>query len=140
MLLSAHYGRRVMGPLSRMVRAVPRTPYGPLNSLLHAGSLPPEIMSAILHGVLVGPVAPTLEQRAMIEAPTLVLGHRFDLLHPFDDASNLIDQVPDGRLLKARSPLELRLRPDRLTEEIGAFVDEVFATDTAGSAANGHTP
>jgi hypothetical protein len=129
-----------MGPLSRAVRAVPRTPYGPLNSLLHAGSLPPEIMSAILHGVLVGPVAPTLEQRAMIEAPTLVLGHRFDLIHPFDDASNLIEQVPDGRLLKARSPLELRLRPDRLTEEVGAFVDEVFATDTAGAAANGHTP
>ena len=90
-------------------------------------------MSAILHGVLVGPVAPTIEQRRRIEAPTLVLAHRNDLIHPFDDAANLVEQIPDGRLLRARSPLELRLRPDRLTEEIAAFLDELWSSPVADS-------
>ena len=65
-------------------------------------------MAAILHGVLVGPVAPTLEERSAIDAPTLVLGHRNDLIHPFDDAANLTDQLPNATLLTAASPLELR--------------------------------
>jgi pimeloyl-ACP methyl ester carboxylesterase len=138
MLLAAHYGRAVMEPLSRLLRRLPRTPFGPLNSVLHAGSLPPEAMSAILHGILVGPVAPTLEERAAITAPTLVLGHRFDLIHPFDDADNLVNQVRNGRLVPARSPVELRLRPDRLTAEIGDFLDSVWtppAVDRRNGAA-----
>jgi pimeloyl-ACP methyl ester carboxylesterase len=127
LLLAAHYGRRVVGASSRLLARLPRTPFGPLNSLLQAGALPPELLSSILHGVLVGPVAPTLDQREAIEAPTLVLAHRFDLIHPFDDALNLVSQVRDGRLVRARSPLELRLQPERLTGEIVAFLDEVWA-------------
>jgi hypothetical protein len=117
----------VVGASSRLLARLPRTPFGPLNSLLQAGALPPELLSSILHGVLVGPVAPTLDQREAIEAPTLVLAHRFDLIHPFDDALNLVSQVRDGRLVRARSPLELRLQPERLTGEIVAFLDEVWA-------------
>lgn len=126
LLLAAHYGRRVVGATSRLLSRLPRTPFGPLNSLLQAGALPPELLSSILHGVLVGPVAPTLDQREAIEAPTLVLAHRFDLIHPFDDAVNLAAQVRDGRLVRARSPLELRLQPERLTTEIVSFLDEVW--------------
>jgi pimeloyl-ACP methyl ester carboxylesterase len=132
LLLAAHYGRRVVGLSSRLLARLPRTPFGPLNSLLQAGSLPPELLSSILHGVLVGPVAPTLDQREAIEAPTLVLAHRFDLIHPFDDAVNLAAQVRDGRLVRARSPLELRLQPERLTTEIVSFLDEVWAPDRTG--------
>lgn len=128
MLLAAHYGRAVMQPLSTLMGHLPRTPIGPLNSVLQACSMPPAVVSAILHGVLVGPVAPTLEERAAITAPTLVLGHRFDLIHPFDDADNLVKQVRNGRLVPARSPVELRLRPDRLTSEIGDFLDSVWAS------------
>jgi pimeloyl-ACP methyl ester carboxylesterase len=134
LLLAAHYGRRVLRLASGAVRRVPRTRYGPLSSALHAAGLPPEAMSAILHGVLVGPVAPTIEQRRRIEAPTLVLAHRNDLIHPFDDAVNLVEQLPDGRLVRARSPLELRLRPDRLTEEIAAFLDQLWSPSAGPSA------
>jgi pimeloyl-ACP methyl ester carboxylesterase len=132
LLLAAHYGRRVVGLSSRLLARLPRTPFGPLNSLLQAGAQPPELLSSILHGVLVGPVAPTLDQREAIEAPTLVLAHRFDLLHPFDDAVNLAAQVRDGRLVRARSPLELRLQPERLTTEIVSFLDEVWAPGRTG--------
>ena len=126
MLLAAHYGRSLMRVVSGGFRRLPRTPYGPLNSLLHAASLPPEVMAAILHGVLVGPVAPTLDQRSEIAAPTLVLAHANDLIHPFDDAVNLAEQMPKASLVRARSPLELRLRPDRLTDVIANFLVDTW--------------
>ena len=33
------------------------------------------------------------------------------------------DELPNGRLLQANSFVELRLTPDRLTDEIAAFLD-----------------
>jgi pimeloyl-ACP methyl ester carboxylesterase len=93
--------------------------------VLDAGSLPPEVMSAILHGVLVGPVVPTQEQRESIQVPALVLAHSNDLIHPLNDARNLAAQLPRSRLVQARSPLELRLSPRRLTAEIADFLAEL---------------
>jgi pimeloyl-ACP methyl ester carboxylesterase len=125
MILLAHYGRPVMRFTSDVLAQLPRTPFGPLNSLLNAASLPPQTVAAVLHGVLVGPVAPTQEQRRAISAPTLVLAHRNDLIHPFDDATRLVEQLPNGVLVRARSPVELRLRPQRLTQEIVTFLDSL---------------
>jgi len=122
LVLAAHYGRRVMTVTSGLMRRIPRTRYGPLNSLMNAVSLSPDSMAAVLHGVLVGPVAPTSEQRRAIEAPTLVLAHRHDVIHPFDDAASLVKRMRNAVLVRARSPLELRLRPRRLTDEIVAFL------------------
>lgn len=138
MLLAAHYGRPVVRALTDLVRRVPRTSWGPADSLLGAASSSPEVIAAILHGVLVGPVAPTLDARQQIEAPTLVLAHSNDLIHPFDDAVNLERQLPNARLERARSPIELRIRPDRLTECISDFLREIDhdtdpATADAGS-------
>jgi pimeloyl-ACP methyl ester carboxylesterase len=122
MALAAHYGRRVMYLTSGLARRIPRTRFGPVNSALNAASMSPDSASAVLHGVLVGPVAPTQEQRSAITAPTLVLAHRNDVIHPFDDAVNLVARMPNGVLIRARSPLELRLWPRRLTEEIVEFL------------------
>lgn len=127
LLLAAHYGRPAMGFLADALRRIPKTPWGPLNALLHAGALPPEVSSAILHGVLVGPVAPTVEQRSAIVAPTLVLAHSNDLIHPFNDAVNLVGQLPNARLERARSPLELRLRPERLTDCVASFLEDTYS-------------
>ena len=130
MVLAAHYGRRVLNVTSGMASRVPRTPLGPLNSVLNAFSLPPDVTSAVLHGVLVGPVAPTQEQRRAVTVPTLVLAHRNDLIHPFDDAVGLVARMPNAALIRARSPLELRLRPGRLTKEIVAFLHEIEPPST----------
>ncbi len=86
---------------------------------------------AILHGVLVGPVAPTSEQRAAMAIPSVVVGHRADRLHPLDDARRLARELPQARLLEARSVFELRLSPERLTAEIAAFLDEVWSGESA---------
>jgi pimeloyl-ACP methyl ester carboxylesterase len=132
LLLAFHYARLPMGVLTGAMRRVPRTHLGPLDSVLNAASLDPEQIAAVLHGVLLGPVAPTYEQRVAITAPTLVLAHRADVLHPFSDARSLAGQVPWAQLVQARSPLELRLRPRRLTAEIAAFLDRLWTS--AGGA------
>ena len=128
MVLAAHYGRRWMNVSSSLMSRLPETKFGPLNSVVNAVSTPPDVMAAVLHGVLVGPVAPTQEERRAIDAPILVLAHRNDLIHPFDDAINLVERLPNAVLVRARSPLELRLRPERLTAE---FVSFLSGLDTA---------
>src|SRR6185437_4071086 len=111
LLLAVHYGRGVLNLASGLVRRVPRTRLGPLNSILNALASPADTTSAVLHGILVGPVAPTQEERRAITVPTLVLAHRNDFIHPFDDAVRLVERMPNATLVRARSPAELRLRP-----------------------------
>ena len=55
-----------------------------------------------------------------------MIGHRYDIIHPFSDAGMLADELPNGRLLQANSIVELRLAPERLTDEIAAFLDECW--------------
>jgi pimeloyl-ACP methyl ester carboxylesterase len=125
-VLGLHYCDRTAGFATALVRRVPRSGYGPLDSVLNAASLKPDSMAAVLHGLLVGPIAPTDDQRSAMTRPALVLGHRADLIHPFSDAVGLARQLPNARLLPAHSLLELRLRPRRLTAEIAEFLDDVW--------------
>jgi len=127
LLLLVHYAQPLLRLTSAALRRVPRTRFGSLNSFVHAASLPPDSMAALLHGILVGPVSPTQEQRSHIAAPALVLAHSNDLLHPFNDAASLAKQLPSATLVRARSPLELRLRPGRLTDAIADFLDRAWA-------------
>lgn len=122
MILAAHYGRPILQVTSRLLRRVPRTGFGPLDSVLDSGSTPPEVMAAVLHGVLVGPVAPTSDDRRHIDVPALIVGHRNDLIHPFDDAANLMEQLPDATLLSTRTALDFRFMPGRLADEVSRFV------------------
>ena len=131
LLLGLHYGRRPAGLLAAAMRRIPRSRFAPLASVLNAVSMDPDQMAAVLHGVLLGPVAPTVEERVAIDKPTLVLTHRADLIHPFSDAHSLAGQIPDAQLVQAHSPLELRLRPQRLTTEIATFLDGVWHDDTS---------
>jgi pimeloyl-ACP methyl ester carboxylesterase len=126
LLLAAHYGRRILEVTSRLLRKLPATPIESLNSVIASAALPPDVMAAVLHGILVGPVAPTVEARNRIEAPALILAHRNDLIHPFNDAVNLSEQLPHAQLLRSRSSLELRVMPGRLTGEIAAFIDGLW--------------
>ncbi len=90
-------------------------------------SVDPDVSASVLHGVLLGPVTPTVDQRRALDIPTLVLGHRADLIHPFSDASALVSELPRAELITARTALELRLLPDRLTAAVAAFLDRVWS-------------
>ena len=72
-------------------------------------------MASILHGLLIGPLASTLDERRATTVPAVVIGHTWDLIHPFDDAENLAEQLPNARLVRAHWPFELRMRPHRLS-------------------------
>jgi pimeloyl-ACP methyl ester carboxylesterase len=117
-------------PLARLVargaRAVPRG----ANNLLDAGldwiGQDPGPASAVLQGLFFGRIAPPRSERALIETHTLVIGHPRDPVHPFSDADALAREVRNARLVDANSILELRLAPERLTNEIGRFINDCW--------------
>jgi pimeloyl-ACP methyl ester carboxylesterase len=92
----------------------------------------PEPSAAVIQGLFFGRTAPHREERRTFQAPALVIGHRHDIIHPFSDSGMLADELPNGRLLQANSFLELRLAPERLTNEIAAFLDDCWKPRVAG--------
>lgn len=124
-LLTVHFARRPFRWFTRMMARLPRRGTGATDSLLNLLSASPETTAAVLHGILVGPVAPEIELRRRIGVPTLVIGHERDLLHRFTDATNLVEDVPGAKFLHADSIFELRSRPERLMQEIEAFLDSL---------------
>ena len=134
LLLTLHYAEWPARFVTSALSKLPRSGFGPLDSALGAASARPAQTAAVLHGVLLGPVAPTREERRAITAPAMVIGHPADLLHPFSDAESLVRDVPGAELARARSLLELRLRPDRLAERIAVFLDHVWDNPDAASA------
>jgi pimeloyl-ACP methyl ester carboxylesterase len=91
----------------------------------------PAPSAAVIQGLFFGRTAPHRDERRTFEAPTLVIGHRHDIIHPFSDAGMLADELPNGRLLLANSIIELRLAPERLTNEIAAFLDDCWKPKAA---------
>jgi pimeloyl-ACP methyl ester carboxylesterase len=129
LLAALTLGEPAMKLLAAAARAVPREVlpyYG--NVVLDVVRQEPGPGGAILQGLFFGRVAPPNGARRAFTMPTLVLGHRRDPVHPFTDAGMLADELPNSRLLEANSLVELRLRPERLTAEIAAFLDEIWTS------------
>jgi pimeloyl-ACP methyl ester carboxylesterase len=126
-LVALTFGEPVMKLVARGARAVPRgllPRYG--NVLLDTIRQEPGPGAAVLQGLFFGRVAPHRKERRTFQTPALVIGHRRDPVHPFSDAGMLAEELPNARLLEADSLVELRLRPERLTDEIAGFLDEVW--------------
>ena len=129
LLVALTFGEPAMRVLAVGARAVPRAVlpyYG--NVMLDVFRQDPGPGGAVLQGLFFGRVAPHRNERRTFRTPALVLGHRRDPVHPFSDAGQLAEELPNGRLLEAGSLVELRLSPERLTAEIASFLDEVWAT------------
>jgi pimeloyl-ACP methyl ester carboxylesterase len=140
LLVGLTFGERAMQVLGAGARAVPRRMlphYG--NVMLDVIRQDPGPGGAVLQGLFFGRVAPHRNDRRTFQTPALVLGHRRDPVHPFSDAGQLAEELPNGRLLEADSLLELRARPERLTGEIASFLDEVWATPRRGRAKRTNT-
>jgi pimeloyl-ACP methyl ester carboxylesterase len=126
MLLAVHFARPVVSRVAGLFQRLPRTGNGPLDSMMNTLANDPTETAAVLHGILAGPIAPTVGQREAMQVPVLVIGHQVDRIHPFHDAEQLARRLPDGRLLQANSVLELRVNPGRLTEEIARFLEDAW--------------
>jgi pimeloyl-ACP methyl ester carboxylesterase len=128
LLAALTFGERGMKLVGRGARAVPRRllpHYG--NVMLDLVRQEPGPSAAVLQGLFFGRIAPHRNDRRKFETPALILGHRRDPVHPFSDAGMLADELPNGRLLEANSFVELRTQPERLTNEIADFLDDVWA-------------
>jgi pimeloyl-ACP methyl ester carboxylesterase len=128
LLVALTFGEPAMKLLSWATSGVPRRilpHYG--NVMLDLLRQDPGPGGAVLQGLFFGRIAPPRSERRTFTTPTLVLGHPRDPVHPFSDAGMLAKEMPNARLLEANSLMELRLQPERLTGEIAAFLDEVWA-------------
>jgi pimeloyl-ACP methyl ester carboxylesterase len=129
LLAALTFGESAMKLVGRATRAVPRRllpHYG--NVMLDLVRQEPGPSGAVLQGLFFGRIAPHRNDRRTFDTPTLVLGHRRDPVHPFSDAGMLAEELPNGRLIEANSLMELRMQPERLTNEIAGFLDEVWGS------------
>ena len=128
LLVALTFGEPAMKLLARGARAVPRKllpHYG--NVMLDLVRQEPGPGGALLQGLFFGRIAPHREERKTFTAPTLILGHGRDPVHPFSDAGMLAKEMPNARLLEAESLVELRMKPERLTGEIADFLDLLWS-------------
>ncbi len=131
-MLTLQIGAPVLRFLAGAARQVPRTHYL-LDIVLDWMRRDPERSANVLRGLLLGRSAPIAERRRGIEHQALVVGHRSDPLHPFSDSDTLVGELPNARLVNADSILEWRTHPERLNDELGAFLDDVWSEPGAGS-------
>jgi pimeloyl-ACP methyl ester carboxylesterase len=127
LMIALTFGEPVMKLVQGAARVVPRDAlpfFGDV--MLDWIRQDPAPSAAVIQGLFFGRTAPPSYERATFEAPTLVIGHKRDPVHPFSDADGLAKELPNARLLNANSIIELRLWPERLTAEIAEFIDECW--------------
>jgi len=133
-LLGLRAGRPAFEVTSRVASIIPRSNY-----LLDIGldwiRRRPGPSVAVLEGLLLGETAPHREERRQIDRPALIVGHQRDPLHPFSDSGMLAEELPQARLVEANSILEWRITPQRLTDELAGFLDELRQQSGSASAA-----
>jgi len=131
-LLGLRFGRPLLGPISAVLRRVPRT-----NLLIDIAldwlRQDPGPSRAVLEGILFHRTAPPHSERVGIAEPALVIGHPSDPLHPFSDAGMLMEEMESARLVDANSILEWRLTPGRLDDVLAGFLDEMFSQESLPS-------
>jgi hypothetical protein len=132
LMVALTVGEPVMKALSRVTRLIPEggVPWA-ANVLLDTVRQEPAPSAAVLQGVFAQRTAPHRSERRTFTAPALVIGHRRDPVHPFSDAGLLADELPNATLLEANSIVELRVAPERLTNEIAGFLDRCWQPRSA---------
>jgi pimeloyl-ACP methyl ester carboxylesterase len=138
LMVALTFGEPVMRALASAARRVP-TGRGPwlADVALDTIRQDPAPSAAVLHGLFFGRTAPHKNLRRQMRAPALVIGHHRDPVHPFSDSGALVKELPNARLVEASSILELRLTPERLTAEIGDFLDECWKPRRRSGASRG---
>jgi pimeloyl-ACP methyl ester carboxylesterase len=132
LLVSLTFGAPAARALARAARTVPRGGWLLGDMLLDWVSQDPKPSASVLQGLFFGRAAPPTEERRKMKHKTLVIGHYRDPIHPFSDSDMLVRELPDARLVQASSILELRLTPERLTNEIVVFIEECFRPRARG--------
>jgi pimeloyl-ACP methyl ester carboxylesterase len=139
-LVALTFGEPITRRLASVLRHVPRIPMREPLSYINVGldwaSQEPGPSAAYLQGLFFGRTAPPRSERSQIETPALIIGHGRDPVHPFSDSDMLAREMRSSRMIEAKSMVELRLTPERLTNEIARFVDECWRPAASRRAAS----
>lgn len=109
-----------------LLRRLPQPRNNVIASFKNGFSADPEVITAVLHGTIVGPVVPPARLRRELTMPALVIGHNWDRIHQMRDAISLSRELPDARFIKARiAGLDLRNPHTALWPQISEFLDRV---------------
>jgi pimeloyl-ACP methyl ester carboxylesterase len=130
-MLGLRLGRPLFEVVSRLTSAVPRTNYLVDIGLDWVRQRPGPSL-AVLEGLLLGETAPHREERRKIDLPALIVGHPRDPLHPFSDSGMLAEELPNAELVEANLLLEWRTSPQRLDNELAAFVEKAWRLNLYG--------
>jgi pimeloyl-ACP methyl ester carboxylesterase len=116
LLFAARFAPFTVNAVRRLTRPVPRglVPFW-AGIALDTMDQRADSVAAVLHGIIFGRVAPSSKQRRRIAAPTLIVGHTADPIHPFADSRMLASELGNAEFVRARTVLEWRFRPERLT-------------------------
>lgn len=116
LLFAARFAPVTVNGVRRLTRPVPRglVPFW-AGIALDTMDQRADSVAAVLHGIIFGRVAPSSKQRRRIAAPTLIVGHTADPIHPFADSRMLASELGNAEFVRARTVLEWRFRPERLT-------------------------
>lgn len=90
--------------------------------------------AAVIEGLLATAAQTRWSEVDRCPVPALIVGHPRDPLHAFGDAEELARRLTNGRLFRARSILELRIRPERIVELAKSFLDESFRSAEEAAA------
>jgi pimeloyl-ACP methyl ester carboxylesterase len=129
LLITARFLPVVVTALRRVTRPVPRgiVPFWAGIALdtcdQRAGAV-----AALVHGLFFGRAAPSARERRRIDVPALVVGHPFDPMRPIADAEMLAGELPRAAFIRARTPLEWRLRPERLDRAAVELASQCWRT------------
>ncbi|MGH2820395.1 MAG: alpha/beta fold hydrolase [Actinomycetota bacterium] len=126
LLIAYAQGAGIFHLVRRGFDVVPRGSTVYADALLEVLAREPEPSAAVLHGLLAGRIAPHPADREKMEHPALIIGHRRDVLHPFSDAEALQRELRHSELVQARSFFELRFPPNRLSDRLIDWLDEVW--------------
>lgn len=130
-MLAMRVATPLMQATSAVARRLPTSRIWALDALMDWPRDEPLPSLAVLQGLFFGRIAPPRAVRRTLTPPALVIGHPNDPVHPFTDSDELVRELPNARLVEAESILELRIRPERLTGEIAAFIDDCWAGGAA---------
>ncbi len=125
-MLTMRFAAPAVRMLNTVANLIPTSRVPALDMLMDWPRDPPESSLAVLSGLFFGRIAPPTEVRRTITVPALVVGHPNDPVHPLTDSDELARELPNARLVAAESIVEMRVRPERLTAEIAAFVDQCW--------------
>lgn len=104
-------------------------------------SVDPDSAAAVLRGLLDDVTIPEgRDLVGQITVPAVVIGHRFDQLHAFDDARDLARWLPNADMVEARNIVEFRVWAGRLAGHLRSFLASVYGEGVDGEAATGRSP